>query len=384
MNTGTPTPNEKDQVKLNQRTSGAEAPKDTSPPQTPAVPPSSSPPPPTVVPPPPIASSTPMPPSPPPTPPPPPTPTKEEQEIGVGKPNIGVELEAEKPAETPVAPPTPAKPVPIAPAESQTGKIEVQTSDIPIKTYDQSKTTEQPTPPPKGAPSGPKPAIPVSPVTSSTPTTPGVAPTNPPVKASTGSPAVMITVLAILALILGGAGGFFGFRTWDHLKTSASVEKSPEATLTATSSEEPSLDVSRWQSYTSTLYNFSLKYPNGWVASTIEPSAETIVFAANNDSLGADPSSFRIEINFQDANGKILKSWVEANSTATNEKTKAQEINIDGQTAYQQELTNTRPAVATYLERPDKIMIVTYTAPADQMSEGGDWYNNLINSIKLK
>lgn len=143
------------------------------------------------------------------------------------------------------------------------------------------------------------------------------------------------------------------------------------------------MDVNLWSTYSSTLYNFSLKYPNGWLASTTSPTAEEIVFAANNESLAGALTGFRIEINFQDANGKTLKSWVEANAVATNEKNAAKEIIVDSHTAYQQELTNNQPAIATYLSRGEKIMIVTYTAPAEEMGDGGAWYNNLINSIKL-
>lgn len=192
-------------------------------------------------------------------------------------------------------------------------------------------------------------------------------------------------VLAILALVIGASGGFFGFRYWDRLKTSASettVSPSPSsATLSA--EESPSLDVSLWSTYSSTLYNFSVKYPNGWLASTTSPTADDLVFAVNQESLAGALTGFRIEINFQDANGKTLKSWVEANAVATNEKNAAKEITVDTQTAYQQQLTNNQPAMATYLSRGEKIMIVTYTAPAEEMGDGGVWYNNLINSIKL-
>ena len=395
MNVGSPSDGEKDQVKLNQQTSGppsgnpprAWPPKDQP---TPGNAPSQAPPPA----PPPAQTPSPSPPA-----VAPPSTTPETPDIGVGKPNIGVELEDQKAAPQPspdkleekptisvstsevkippppasVPPPaTPTEPRPSPPAEKapEASKIEVQTSDIPIKTYDQTKTTEQPTP------TSVPPAMPVNP--QPMPSTPV-----PPVKSST-SPTTTIAVLAILALISGAGGGFFGFRSWDKLKTSASVENLPEATLTATatSQESPSAN-GNLQTYTSTLYNFSLKYPQNWEVSTTEPTAETIVFASDRESLSGDPSGYRIEINFQDANGMTLKNWVEANAVATNETKAATEITVDGQSAFQQELTKIRPAVATYIERPGKIMIVTFTAPSNLMSEGGDWYNDLINSIKL-
>jgi hypothetical protein len=275
------------------------------------------------------------------------------------------------------APASPSPTPPVSPPPSP-GKIEVAATDIPIKSYDQSRTREQST--------ADLPKTPAAPAWTNPPTGPTQPTGGTTDQISSGSPAATITVLAILALILGASGGFFGFRYWDRLKTSASeIAASPSpSSPSSTAFESPSLDVNLWPTYSSTSYNFSLKYPNGWLASTTSPTAEDIVFAENQESLAGDLTGFRIEINFQDANGKTLKSWVEANAVATNETKPAKEITVDGQTAYQQELTNNQPAVATFIARGEKIMIVTYTAPAEEMGEGGDWYNNLINSIKLR
>ncbi len=385
MNIGSPTQStddKKDQVKLNQPPPPPTPSPQAVPPVTPSPTPGSTP--------------TPAPPA-----PSPPTTgaTPAEDKIGVGNPKIGVELEEKKPDETAkisvsspkieipgqkkekenVPPPTSPPPAPKSPPSDE-GKIEASTTDIPIKTYDRSRTNEQPT--------TEAPKIPVSPTLVSQPAGPGEPPPpagGAPIKTRPGSPATTIIILAILALIIGASGGFFGFRYWDRLKTLASETKvSPSpSSATGAAEESPSLDVNLWSTYSSTLYNFSLKYPNGWLASTTSPTAEEIVFAANNESLAGALTGFRIEINFQDANGKTLKSWVEANAVATNEKNAAKEIIVDSHTAYQQELTNNQPAIATYLSRGEKIMIVTYTAPAEEMGDGGAWYNNLINSIKL-
>ena len=356
MNTGRATPGEKDQVKLNQQTTSdpmqGSVPQAPSAPSAGATPPASTPPP--------------APPSPPPLPPAPPaTPPlddgeQKKQNIGIGEENIGVEKKLNQPA------PPPQPPV-------EEAKIEIQTYDT-SKTTDAAKPVTVTTPPGQPLPTPPSPGSPppLKPITPA-----------PPIKAGP-SPAATIIVLAILALIFGTAGGFFGFRYWDKLKTSASTETSPSPQAKVSAGLSPSAtDTSTWQTYTNSQYKFSLKYPSNWVSSTTDPQAQGIVLAANQESLSPSPSSFRVEIVFQAANGQTLKSWVEANATTTNETQPIKEITVSGQTAYQQEQTNLRPAVATYIERSEKVMIVTLTAPPSLMGEAGEWYNSLINSIVL-
>lgn len=335
MNTGTPTDDEKNQVKLNQQVSDGQN-LSVNPPLAPITSPPNVSPTPTTVPPPPPPISPAEPPA-----------TSPKQNIGVGTPNMGVEkkLEAEEKPQEP--------------------KIEVQATDIPIKSYDNAKTTETPN------------AVPPPPPAIQTPD-PGAAP-QPPIKAN-GSPAAIITVLAILALVLGGTGGFLGFRYLDKNKTAASTENPSPSSSGVNTSTSPSTDISSWPKYQNDQYKFSIQYPDTWVKKIDE---STLVFASNEASLSADPSEFKVEINFQDANGKTLKSWVEANAVTTNEKGTIKEIAVSGTTAYQQEQTNLRPAVSTYIERGDKVMIVTLTAPASMMTAGGEWYNKIINSITL-
>ncbi len=382
MNAGTPTDSEKDQVKLNQQTS-------SDPLQGTVAPPN---------------SQTPVP-APPPKPEPPANKPliplqndKPAQDIGVGTDNIGVEKKLQPvqtppmatppppavdeakithsdpnpvispmpPSEPPPSVPQPLPATPPAPQEAE-AKIEIQTTDIPIKSYDSSKITNVPNavPPPP-----PKPDVPNQ--------------GGPLIKAG-GGPAATIAIIAVLALLFGATGGFFGFRYWDNLKTAAFSEKSPtSATPSAISESASATDTSNWPIYSNAKYKFSIMYPTGWVASTTDPQAEEIVFASNQESLAESPSGFRVDIVFQDSNGKTLKSWVEANSVTTNETKPIKEVTVSGKTAYQQEQTNIRPAVATYIERPDKIMIITLTAPATKMGEAGTWYNSIINSIVLQ
>jgi len=354
MNTGTPTDQEKDQAKLNHETSGdntqpsigigtnnigVEKKLEPTPPEpkpqkeatitvTPAqvsIPPTTSSPP----------AQTPQPSAPPPSPP----------------------------------PASPPPPPPIQP-ESQE-KIEVETTDIPIKTYDKSKTTDQPT---VVAPAINPPPPPTPPVQSS------LQKPTAPIKNNSG-PAATIATLAILALIFGATGGFFGFRYFDRLKTSASTQNT--STPAVSDNTSPSTEIADWQTYTNSLYKFSLKYPNGWVSNNPDNQSDDIIFASDSASLAAATSGYRVEIVWQDSKGKTLKSWVEANATTTNEKKPVSEITVSGKTAYQQELSNNGPAIASYIELPDKIMIITFTAPDGQLGAGGSWYNKIINSIIL-
>lgn len=326
--------------------------------------------------------------------------------IGVGTPNIGVEKTplssprqpqvttpaptpppppqvqppVTQPPVTPVPPPTPPPP-PTLPAPSEPPAPPPSPSDqtpapppeekqaIKIEVADYSETEEPPALKSEIPPLPSKPPVQVKDYQNQT------LP-QPPIKAATNRSFVAWT---IIALILGSGLGFFGFRYWDKIKLFASTEKTPEVAV----AESPTLDVNTWKIYDSTLYSFSLKYPSGWPISTTDPQAQSLVIASNQESLDAAPTGYKIEITFQSANEQTLRTWVETNTAARAEVTKAKEITVSGATAYQQELAQGGSQVATYIERPGKIMIVTYSAPETLFGQGGDWYNNLINSIKL-
>lgn len=367
-----------------------------------------------------------MPTTPPPIPPKPPSPATDQPSMGVGTPNIGVEKNLdsaskdtpkppdEKPEEKPeenkndfslVDPPKPEmsalekKPTEEIPAQNaindnkdpNNNKIEVELTPqtpINIKHYNEKEKPPQtipappkpPTPastPPPMPPERPLPPVPPVPNGLTSEVTP---PPQPPIKASSGTNAAL-TAMIIVALLIGSVGGFFGFRYFDKTKITASSEITPAST--GSSEEASATNTSLWPVYTSSLYNFTLKYPNGWFTNTTDPQAQSVVFASNKESLEGTPSGFKIDIASSDLSGKTLKEWVDSNSTVTAEKNKPKEITISDQTAYQQQLTKNGSQVATYIEQPGKVVIVTYTAPTDQFAVGGDFYNNLINSIKL-
>lgn len=288
---------------------------------------------------------------------------QDEQNVGVGTPNIGVEKVAPQPGIPPLAIDKPEKPTtPPAPQNQNPDNADIEVeldpkpNTIQVKHYGQEEASEIAPAPPEE-----------------------IQPKNdplPPVKASTG-PGARIVLLTLLALVLGSAGGFFGYRYYDQVKTTASTPATP------TPSQTPSLDTNLWPIYTNTTYKFSLKFPNGWVASTTDPAAESVTFTSNEESLTQTPTGYKIEVVFQDSNGKTLKAWVDDNTITLAETKKPKEIQVSEGTAYQQELSKNGSKIATYIERPNKIMIVTYSAPENLFGQGGDWYNNLINSIKL-
>lgn len=298
---------------------------------------------------------------------PPPEPPKEN--LGVGTPNIGVEKDAPTAAPTPTidveeqdgateppSPPPPPPPPPSPPPPPAQAPPPAEMQPVQIKNYQNA---------PPDAPANPAPSAAPAP--------------QPPIKAP--NPNTGLAVGIVIALVIGSASGFFGFRYFEKSKTSASTQPETQATSKTSSSSNP--DVSTWKSYTSELYQFSVKYPSDWQVDSTDPQAETLTIASDKSSLEEELTGYKIEIVAQDSNGKTLKSWVEANTAAIGETKKAKEITVSGQTAFQQEQSNNGAKVVTYLERPSKVISVTYSATQDKFGEGGDWYNNLINSIQL-
>jgi len=423
MDSDQPNSDDLSNVQLNQAASNAASDSSSSlptdkpnpsPAPEPAVPPNAPPVTPTPVPSPggdvpsspsPLPSPTPTPPPPPvptpPTPPPPQTPplspsppaqsdTNEppppEDNFGVGRPNIGVEPDDQKsssPSQTSAVPPSPPASQSAPPMQTDSSvnikavgapaQNEPSSYNIPINKYSDKVSDNT-----QG--SAPAASLPLNPNLSNisgapSAPSPGSAP-KPPIKAPP-SAAGTITVLAILALIVGGFGGFFGFRYFDRLKTTASTLASSSPGINQTATTE------KGKTYSSTKYGFSLEYPSTWFASTSSNQADEITFASNQESLSTEPTGYKVNIVFQDTNGKTLKDWVAANSAATGNSKPLKSISVAEKNAYQQDLDRNGPGVTTYIELKDKIMIVTYTAPAEMISEGGDFYNQIINSIKL-
>lgn len=393
MDKGQPNSDDLSNVQLNRAASNA-----PSPPPGPAPSPSVNTPPVAVPPPPPPPPSPiPPPPPPPPTPPaspvqpspsipPPPIDTSQpspEENFGVGRSNIGVEPDDQKE----VAAPRPQAVPPVAPAKPSVPPMQTDSSvnvkavgpppqnqpssyNIPINKYSDKVSDTTPG-------NGQQAGLPLNPNLANISGAPSAGPVpKPPIKAPSSATGT-ITTLAILALIVGGFGGFFGFSYFDRLKTTASTlsSASPGINQTATTEKE--------KTYSSAKYGFSLEYPSTWFASTADNQADEITLASNQESLSSEPTGYKVNIVFQDSNGKTFKDWVEANSAATGNSKPLKTISVAEKTAYQQDLDRNGPGVVTYIELKDKIMTLTYSAPAEMIGEGGDFYNQIINSIKL-
>lgn len=298
-------------------------------------------------------------------------------DIGVGRPNIGVELEDPPASQAPVLTPTPVipleektpSPAPQEPALSA-APTPVQSSqdsiEVPINKYSSNVTTED-TPEPTTAANEPvaAPTIPSAP--------------KPPIKAARAT--ALITFLALFALIAGSAGGFFGFKYLDKVKSSAD-ELGVASTSTVDASASPEV-TNKTKEYTSTKYGFSLQYPSNWYASTADTQASSIIFASNQESLEGTPTGYKASVDFQDNDGKTLKAWVDAYKVSSGETAEPTQITVSNTPAYQQKLAKNGAAIATYVPLTDKIMVITYTAPTDKFSAGEDFYNKIIESIKV-
>ena len=317
--------------------------------------------------------------------PPPITPVKEEpskNDIGVGRPNIGVELEESPSSKTPTTE---------SPIELNTSETKPTLGDTQANITAPAKNVEAPTPAnPDGSvdipinrpPATPEPSQNIEPPPTTPPPTappasiPPSVPT-PPIKASPSNAGVLIVILAIFALAAGGLGGFFGFQYLNRLKSSASeLGTSPTPTSTVSSANTNT-------TYTSAKYNFSIQYLSSWFINTTSTQADSIILASNQASLEGTPTGYKVSIDFQSNDGKTLQAWVDSNKVTSGETNNPTQITVSGSPAYQEVLTKNGPAIATYVPLTDQIMIVTYTAPASLYDNGTSLYNQIISSIKV-
>ncbi len=217
----------------------------------------------------------------------------------------------------------------------------------------------------------------------------------PPVKQTSNIRGTMI-VAAVAALFLGVGffGGFFGYKYSPKLAklfsssadTTASTTNSSDSSTPKSTSSTPS-DIASWPIYSNTKYLYSIKYPDTWYSQgTGDAQSKTVQFTSyKSDTTGtASTDGFKVEIVFQDSNGKQLKDWVTANNTAAGTTSATpQEIQVDGKVAYQQTNTAVTKSISTYISRTSQIMIVTYYGPEAKFDEGKALYDKIIGTIKL-
>lgn len=210
------------------------------------------------------------------------------------------------------------------------------------------------------------------------------------------------TTIAIIVLSLGFGGGYFGYNlSSGFLKNqmvSADEETStptptmsisPEASPSASPSPSTSVSANpsdEWSIYKNTKYNFSVKYPDTWFGqgTNNEQSASVQLTSFKPSTTGSEiQNGYKVEVMFQDAKGKLLKDWIEANSAVTGSTSKLAELKIDGKDAYQQVIDSVGKSVNTYVFQADKIMVISYYAGATDFEKGKTIYQNIIESINL-
>ena len=210
---------------------------------------------------------------------------------------------------------------------------------------------------------------------------------------STGKAFGVIASVAIIFLIVGFSGGFFGYKYVPKFKNlfSSSADTSDTGSSNqigapVSSNKEPG-DVSTWPTYSNTQYLYSIKYPDTWYnQGANDPTSKTVLFTSfNPDSGTSSLSGYKVEIVFQDSNGKTLKDWIDANNVTAGASAQTPEkISVSNQDAYQQQINGTSKSIATYINRTDKIMIITYYGPENTFSTGKALYDKMIDSIKLE
>ena len=319
-----------------------------------------------------------------------------------------------QPASTPVNPPA-STPV------DDNAKIEVSSpSDLP--TPQATSNPQQPaTPPPEKAveplPTQPQPqANQPSPTPEPKPApqenietsdhnvpvqaSPKIQPTNfkpmpmPPIKKQgTGKAVAIITSVAIAFLIIGFSGGFFGYKYVPKFKNlisssadTSETDNSSQIGSPISANSEPG-DISAWPIYSNTTYKYSIKYPDTWYnQGANDPTSKTVLFSSfKPDESSTNISGYKVEIVFQDSNGKTLKDWIDANNVVSGASAQTPEkIQVSNQDAYQQQINGTNKNITAYISRTDKIMIITYYGPENTFATGKALYDKMISSIKLE
>lgn len=215
----------------------------------------------------------------------------------------------------------------------------------------------------------------------------------PPIKASSENRAVAITTtVAIIVLLAGFGAGFGGYKLFQGQITSADTETTPAAATeppkTINTDTTQDKETANWSSYTNTKYKYALKYPDTWYGEGINSAESNTVqltsFKPDTQTSGGLTEGSKVEIVFQDTNGKILKDWLDANNASMNAQTaEPKSLTIDEKSALQQTISLPVKSIGTYLIQADKVMIISYYAAEKDFDQGKTIYEDIIESITL-
>lgn len=216
------------------------------------------------------------------------------------------------------------------------------------------------------------------------------------------------TSLSIIVLVLGFGAGFLSYKFMptfaNKFKASADVKMpvSPSSKiitspkLSVSPSVSPSTSVSpvssdplaNWSNYTNTKFLYTVKYPDSWFGEgTNNNQATAIQLTSFKPTVGGSEiqAGTKVEIVFQNANGKLLKDWIKDNNIVSGFGTpELTPLKIDGKDAYQQTITSNGKSTSTYVFQADKVMTINYYAPESTFVSGKTIYTQIINSIKLQ
>ncbi len=220
-----------------------------------------------------------------------------------------------------------------------------------------------------------------------------MAPTKAPNEART---VVIATTIAIVVLVGGLAAGFIGFRFLEGQTASAdtptqTTSKAPKTIDTVTTTGAAPTEgtaTASWTSYENTKNKYTLKYPDNWYSqgadSPTSSSIQLTSFKPEASGSGEISEGYKIEVVFQDTNGKTLTSWIEATNAAMSAKvSETKKTTIDTQIATQQTLSAPVKSISTYVIHNDKVMMITYYAAQNDFEKGISIYEDILNSIKL-
>lgn len=309
--------------------------------------------------------------------------------------NVPINTPASTPAEPvfqPENPPTvPQNPTPAQPAPAATPAPTPPTEPPPPSTPPVNQ------PPVKNVPQEP------TPPTGQTPATTQSQPNHieaeeyglqPPVKQpKPHSSVALITTIAILFLGLGFGGGFFGYKYVPKFKNMLGATADTDKTTTETATKvannnsaiDTSIDTATWKTYTNTKYKYSINYPGNWLSDSLtDKEIKTIQFTSYKQDAGSTSADgYKVEITFQDSNGKTLKDWVDNNNTISKTTATPTKTTVGSKEAYQQELNEVSKSISTYILQNNLVMIISYYASDAKFSTGKPYYDQMIESLKF-
>lgn len=216
------------------------------------------------------------------------------------------------------------------------------------------------------------------------------------------------TSLSIIVLVLGFGAGFFSYKFMPYFankfKTSSDIKipvspsnkiiTSPK--ISASPSTSPSISISpisndplaNWSNYENKKFSYTVKFPDNWFSEGTNNNQSTAIqLTSFKPTTGGSEiqAGSKVEIIFQNANGKLLKDWIKDNNIVSGFGTpELTPLKIDGKDAYQQTVSTNGKSTSTYVFQADKVMAINYYAPESNFVTGKTIYNQILNSIKLQ